>query len=128
MIGNIFKSILKNIQFFLVTWVVIIIANQLFIFNGCSAGYCILAALPHTSVIAALITFFYHEDSSENKKESRSNTIIPSISDCEKYDNTLCPNCGSAMRIRLAKRGRFAGKQFLGCIKYPECNGIINIK
>lgn len=28
MIVNIFKSILKNIQFFLVTWAVIIIANQ----------------------------------------------------------------------------------------------------
>ncbi len=128
MIVNIFKSILKNIQFFLVTWAVIIIANQLVIFGGCFAGYCILAALPHTFVIAALVTFFFNEDDTENKKEGRLNTINSSISDREKNDDILCPNCGSAMRIRLAKRGRFAGKQFLGCTKYPQCNGIVNIE
>jgi hypothetical protein len=67
MIVNIFKSILNNIQFFLVTWVIVIIANQILIFGGCFAGYCLLAALPHTSVIAGLITFFYLKDSSEKK-------------------------------------------------------------
>lgn len=33
-----------------------------------------------------------------------------------------CPNCGGEMKVR---HGRFG--PFLGCLKYPECKGIINI-
>ncbi|WP_042281596.1 type I DNA topoisomerase [Candidatus Protochlamydia sp. R18] len=33
-----------------------------------------------------------------------------------------CPNCGSEMKIRHGRYGAF-----LGCTKYPECKGIINI-
>ncbi|PWU16500.1 MAG: type I DNA topoisomerase [Chlamydiae bacterium] len=33
-----------------------------------------------------------------------------------------CPKCGSAMKIRY---GRFG--TFLGCSRYPECKGIVNI-
>lgn len=58
MIVDIIKSVFKNFQAFLVVWVVVLIANQLLIFHGCMAGYCILAALPHTAVISMLITHF----------------------------------------------------------------------
>jgi hypothetical protein len=34
-----------------------------------------------------------------------------------------CPKCGSAMRLRLAKRGRRRGTQFWGCSRFPDCNG-----
>lgn len=34
----------------------------------------------------------------------------------------LCPLCGSAMKVRHGKFGTF-----LGCSKYPECKGLINI-
>lgn len=45
----------------------------------------------------------------------------------EDYDpnfnwDQLCPKCGSAMKIRY---GRFG--TFLGCSRYPECKGIVNI-
>jgi restriction system protein len=32
-----------------------------------------------------------------------------------------CPDCGSAMLERTARRGAAAGKQFWGCSKYPAC-------
>ncbi len=34
-----------------------------------------------------------------------------------------CPECGFPLRIRLAKRGRNAGKKFWGCSRYPSCKG-----
>lgn len=35
----------------------------------------------------------------------------------------LCPDCGSAMVKRMARRGRRAGHSFWGCTRYPECFG-----
>lgn len=58
MIVDIFKSIMANFQQFLVIWVVVLLVNQIFIFHACFAPYCLLAALPHTGIIAALIMFF----------------------------------------------------------------------
>lgn len=36
----------------------------------------------------------------------------------------LCPDCGSSMVPRVAKRGRHKGKSFYGCSKFPRCTGI----
>ncbi len=55
-------------MFFLITWFFVILANQIFIFGACFAGYCLLAALPHTFVIAALITYFYLSDGDKRKQ------------------------------------------------------------
>lgn len=40
-----------------------------------------------------------------------------------------CPECGSEMVMRRAKRGANAGKQFWGCSQWPKskCRGIINL-
>lgn len=38
-------------------------------------------------------------------------------------DAPMCPNCGSAMVGRTAKRGANAGSQFWGCSQYPRCCG-----
>lgn len=35
----------------------------------------------------------------------------------------LCPRCGSAMVLRVARRGANAGEQFWGCSTYPKCQG-----
>lgn len=41
----------------------------------------------------------------------------------ENFDwDQKCPNCSSGMKVR---HGRFGA--FLGCTKYPECKGIVNI-
>ncbi|WP_255612677.1 RecQ family ATP-dependent DNA helicase [Alcanivorax sp. 1008] len=34
-----------------------------------------------------------------------------------------CPKCGSAMMLRMARKGQNAGNQFWGCTKYPGCKG-----
>ena len=33
----------------------------------------------------------------------------------------LCPNCGAALVLRTASKGKNAGQQFWGCSNYPEC-------
>jgi len=38
-----------------------------------------------------------------------------------------CPNCGSRMVLRTAKRGANAGNQFWGCSAYPKCRVIQNV-
>jgi len=40
---------------------------------------------------------------------------------------SLCPECGSDMVRRVARRGQFVGKTFLGCSSWPECSGIRKI-
>lgn len=34
-----------------------------------------------------------------------------------------CPNCGSSMRLRTARRGHRRGNKFWGCSRYPTCHG-----
>jgi restriction system protein len=38
-----------------------------------------------------------------------------------------CPQCGTAMIQRTAKRGQFEGQRFWGCGRYPKCTGILKI-
>lgn len=51
------EKIKDNLSFFLITWVIILVLNQVFIFGACFAPYCLAAALPHTGLIAGVITF-----------------------------------------------------------------------
>jgi restriction system protein len=41
--------------------------------------------------------------------------------------NPMCPQCGTPMIQRTAKKGQFAGQPFLGCGRYPKCTGILKI-
>ena len=36
-------------------------------------------------------------------------------------EHRICPQCGSPMIIRIAKRGPFAGASFWGCARFPNC-------
>lgn len=38
-------------------------------------------------------------------------------------ETPLCPDCGGAMQLRTARRGRNAGGLFWGCADYPRCRG-----
>ena len=38
-----------------------------------------------------------------------------------------CPVCGSTMLRKTARRGRYKGRDFFGCSRYPACTGIVNI-
>lgn len=39
----------------------------------------------------------------------------------EKTDGDLCPQCGSKLVERIARRGRSAGQAFVGCSRFPAC-------
>lgn len=45
----------------------------------------------------------------------------------ETIEKHACPICGGEMTERIAKRGPRAGQKFLGCLKYPNCRGIVNL-
>jgi restriction system protein len=38
-----------------------------------------------------------------------------------------CPNCGSEMKLREARRGANAGGKFWGCSRYPDCRGTTEV-
>jgi restriction system protein len=40
---------------------------------------------------------------------------------------TICPKCGSSLKLRKARKGRNAGHQFYGCSSYPACKYTTNI-
>ena len=44
-----------------------------------------------------------------------------------KRNSPSCPICSSYMIKRLAKKGKYLGKEFWGCAKYPMCKGTVNI-
>ena len=60
------ELIKANAKFFFITWGIVLLVNQIFIFGGCLAPYCIVAALPHTGVISAVIVYLNFQ---EEKKE-----------------------------------------------------------
>jgi len=37
----------------------------------------------------------------------------------------VCPACGSEMQMRTARRGTNAGRDFWGCVRYPNCRGTV---
>lgn len=63
------EIIKENAKSFFITWAIVIFLNQLFIFGACFAPYCIIAALPHTGIIAAVVTYLKFRENSEEVKE-----------------------------------------------------------
>ncbi|MDE2254225.1 MAG: restriction endonuclease [Betaproteobacteria bacterium] len=59
-------------------------------------------------------------------KENPALTPVP-IPDLKAPETPSCPQCGSAMVLRTAKKGAHAGTSFWGCKRYPGCKGIVNI-
>ncbi len=45
----------------------------------------------------------------------------------KQFEVPVCPQCGSGMVRRTAKRGANAGNDFWGCSKYPACRGVRDI-
>ena len=35
-----------------------------------------------------------------------------------------CPECNSEMILRIAKKGKYAGQKFWGCVRFPDCRGV----
>ncbi len=49
------------------------------------------------------------------------------ISESE-IDYDYCQTCGAKAVLRTARVGKYAGRVFYGCSKYPACKGITNIE
>lgn len=75
---------------------------------------------------APLAWLFYPSWRRLRSRERKTPVIpVPQVLPREAWDaEGLCPNCGSSMVQRMARRGRHAGKSFYGCSKYPRCTGI----
>ena len=52
---------------------------------------------------------------------------IASVSDKYGTNKEICPKCGGILVRRIAKTGRSAGREFLGCSNYPNCRFTRNI-
>ena len=66
---KIMQKIKENLGPFFVLWGIIILLNQFFLFHGCFNPACIVAALPHTGVIAFVLLPFLLKDEKTPKKE-----------------------------------------------------------
>jgi len=64
--------------------------------------------------------------SSHLKKQTTSSRGSLTGSSVKKQGIPRCPDCGSGMTVRVAKSGRYRGRSFYGCIRYPRCKGIVS--
>lgn len=70
------QRIFRNIKGVLIVWGVVLLVNQVALFGSCFAPYCLIAAVPHTALIAIVISYFIFapEDKPEQKTSSKRNT------------------------------------------------------
>lgn len=61
----------------------------------------------------------------EAQRSGKAGTEAPAGSKVEKV---VCPQCGSDMGLREAKQGKFAGRTFWGCSRFPKCKGIVPVR
>ena len=73
------ELIKANTKFFFITWGIVLLANQIFIFGGCFAPYCIIAALPHTGIISAVIVYLNYEERRMSQDGSDYDTLHDKI-------------------------------------------------
>ncbi len=68
------NKIKENLGPFFVLWGIIIFLNQFLLFHGCFNLACIVAALPHTGVISAVIVYLnFQEEKEQIRKKDRFN-------------------------------------------------------
>jgi len=65
------EKIKNNLQTFFTIWGIILVLNQVFIFGGCFAPYCLLAALPHTGIIAFFVSIYFIKDKKQSVREKK---------------------------------------------------------
>ena len=83
----------NKLSSFLKIWAVIIILNQVFIFKGCFAIYCLLSAAPHTGFIAFLLSPIFSLKRFLSFIAAFIEKIKGEVSDKEIFDYTHCYKC-----------------------------------
>jgi len=61
-----------KLQEFFTVWFFMLLANQILIFGGCFAPYCLLSALPHTGVLSFLLIYFLNKSKDTKEKDTPS--------------------------------------------------------
>jgi restriction system protein len=79
--------------------------------------------IPILFVFAAILSVVRAKSShAEDEPLPRSPSNLSSVR-ATSVQSIACPECGSAMVKRSAKRGSNAGNMFWGCTNYPRCKG-----
>jgi len=60
-------------------------------------------------------------------KSTRDISVASAPREEEEIRVPSCPRCGNTMVVRVAKRGKQAGKRFWGCPDFPGCRGTVAI-
>jgi hypothetical protein len=72
----------EKINAFFIVWGVVLVVNQIFIFHGCFSPSCLLAALPHTGIIAFFLVRAGNKNNEQPaNKPDLSRTEKPPISE-----------------------------------------------
>jgi hypothetical protein len=61
-IGVMSSNMGDKIKGFFITWLVLLVINQVVLFHACFAPYCLLAGLPHTGIIAFFLARFAYKE------------------------------------------------------------------
>ena len=72
---------------------------------------------------------FSYVESNEPLSEPETSEVKPKEEESKAVEKNekICPLCGKALVIRIARYGKYAGHEFLGCTGYPKCNYIKNL-
>jgi len=70
---------MQNAKSFFITWGILLILNQIILFHGCFAIYCLLAGLPHTGIIAFLLVKFGKKPSTPSESELRQDPFFEKL-------------------------------------------------
>jgi restriction system protein len=54
--------------------------------------------------------------------------VVPLIKKEFHQITPTCPKCGAAMKKRVARQGKYTGKEFWGCTAFPKCNGTLPLE
>lgn len=69
------NKIKENLGPFFVLWGIIIFLNQFLLFHGCFNLACIVAALPHTGVISAVIVYLNFQEEKEKTRQEQERSL-----------------------------------------------------
>ncbi|MDX2027193.1 MAG: topoisomerase DNA-binding C4 zinc finger domain-containing protein [Alphaproteobacteria bacterium] len=83
------------------------------------------------SAAAAFALWSFLENKNEQKRKHdremakiRQAEMEKAIKEDADQKGVACPKCGFPLRTRIARRGRYKGKEFWGCSRYPSCDGM----
>jgi len=66
-----FLIIISNLKSLFITWTILLLANQLFIFGSCFAPNCLVAALPHTGIISLIIIYLLNKPEDKRTEKQK---------------------------------------------------------